>query len=161
MTTGRRVVNDRSLVLLVVGAACVVAAFKLLPWYSTAGGNNVAGTGFTFDDLGGNADALNAAVAGAYFSWLAWTLLIATGVLVVAASVPSPATDALRVLAFVGGLVGLVATYYALLQLFDAEQAAGGSSHSVFSSSSYGLWAALVGFVLLTVAGTWGARRAG
>ena len=48
-----------------VGARLVAVAITLLPWYSTDGGNNVAGTGFTFADLGGNADALNAAVAAA------------------------------------------------------------------------------------------------
>lgn len=96
----------------------------------------------------------------ANFGWLAWTLLIGAAVLAVAANVPNPASEAARVVSFLVALTGLIATYYALAQLFDARQVAAGSAHTVWHNPSLGLWAALTGFGLLTLAGAVGARRA-
>jgi hypothetical protein len=158
-TRPRRAVNDRNLLLVVVGAALVVAAFGGLQWYKADGGNNVAGLGFTADDLKANADSLGAAVAGAYFDWLALTLLVVGGVAALAANVPSPVCDPLRVVAFTVGLLGVIATYYALAQLFNAQQAAGGSAHTVLHNASFGVWAALLGFALITLGGALGPRR--
>lgn len=155
-------VSDGHLLLVVVGVALVATAFKGLLWYSVdqAHGVNVAGTGFTFDDLGGNADTLVAPVASAYFDWLAWTLLIAVAVIALLANIPTPASDALRVASFLIGTTGVVATYYAVAQLFNAQRAAGGSAQSVWHNSSFGFWGALVGFALATVGGVFGPHRA-
>lgn len=162
-TRPRRRVNDRNIVLVVVGAGFVLAALGGLNWYlvqpGTTAGLNVAGTGFTFADLRDNAADLDAAVAHAFFDWLARLLLVLGTVVGIVANVPSPAADGLRVGAFLIGLLGAVATFYAVAQLFDAQRAAGGSSHGVLHNASFGFWACLLGFVLIMVAGAWGPRR--
>jgi hypothetical protein len=158
-TRSRRALNDRNLLLVVVGAALVIAALGGLQWYTTEGGNNVAGLGFTATDLQANADSLGAPVAGAYFDWLGMTLLVVGGVAALAANVPSPVCDPLRVVAFLAGLLGVIATYYALAQLFNAQKVAGGSAHAVLHNASFGVWAALAGFALITVGGALGPRR--
>lgn len=147
---------------MLVGATLLVLALRGLLWYSvdSAKGLNVAGTGFTFADLRGNADNLTAPVTGAYFNWLAWLLLVGVTVVGVAANLPTRAADGLRVAGLLIGLLGLVATYYALAQLFNAQRAAGGSSHSVWHNSSFGVWAAFAGFALATIGAGIGPRRA-
>jgi hypothetical protein len=162
--TGRveREVNPFAVLLLFPGAGLLAAARFGLRWYSVdvpRGGINVAGDSFTFTDLHQNAAALDATVSGWYFTWFGPTLAIAAVVLTAAANRPTRAADPLRVLAFLVAVLGLVATYYALAQLFNTQTAAGGSAHSVWHNSSYGLWAALAGFALLAVAGVIGPHR--
>lgn len=162
MTTATRThrrFNDRNILLALVGAGLVIVALKGLQWYDVEAGNNVAGSGFTFADLRANSDELGAAVARAYFDWLALTLLVLGGVTAIAANVPTRLSDAIRVVAFSFGLLGVTATYYAVAQLFNAQRAAGGSSHSVLHNASFGLWACLAGFAMITVGGALGPRR--
>lgn len=155
-----RRVSDRNLVLVLVGAVLVVASLQGLQWYSIDTGQlNVAGSGFTAADLHANADSLGAAVAAAYFDWLAWTLLVLGGIAAVGATIPSPLTDPLRVAAFGLGLLGALGGFYAVAQLFAAQRAAGGSSHAVFHGASFGLWSCLGGFVLILLGGALGPRR--
>ncbi|SHH01434.1 hypothetical protein SAMN05443575_3091 [Jatrophihabitans endophyticus] len=159
-TGGRPGVSGRNVVLVLLGGALVLAALGGLQWYTADGGGvNSAGTGFTFTDLHANATSLHAAVSGAYFDWLGWTVFVAAGVVALAANVPSPVTDVLRVAAFLLAVLGLVATYYALAQLFDAQRVAGGSTHSVVHNASFGFWAVFAGFALILLGGTLGARR--
>ena len=157
----RRRVDDRNVVLIVLGTVLVVLSLRGLLWYSTDGGNNVAGSGFTFADLRVNAEALGAPVATAYFDWLAWTALVAAAVLALGANLAPRFSDPLRVGAFLTAVVGLVATYYALAQLFSAQRAAGGTSHPVWHNASLGVWAILLGFAMLLVGGVLGGRRTG
>ncbi|MDQ2795994.1 MAG: hypothetical protein M3Y06_02345, partial [Actinomycetota bacterium] len=141
-------VNTANVLLVIIGVIILLASQYGLLWYSvdTTKGFNVAGTGFTFTDLRANTAKLSAPVAGAYFDWLAVTLLVAVGIVGIAANLPTPLSDPLRVLGFLLGSLGVVGTFYALAQLFTAQHAAGGSSHSVWHNSSFGTWAAFAGF---------------
>lgn len=139
--------------VVLVGAALVVAARARLPWYDVEPGRNTAGTVFRFDDLRANADGLDAAVSQAFFGYLAVVLLVVGAVAGVLANVPSPAANVLRLLAFTGGLAGVVATLYAVAQLFDAQRAAGGEAVNFTHNSSFGLWTCVAGFAFITVGG--------
>ncbi|MGI8677307.1 MAG: hypothetical protein ACR2LX_01185 [Jatrophihabitans sp.] len=155
--------NGTSVLVVIAGLVLVLASQYGLLWYSVDSkkGLNVAGTGFTFTDLHTNATRLTAPIAGAYFGWLAVSLLVASGVVGIAANLPTPLSDPLRVAGFLLGMLGVFGTYYALAQLFNEQRVAGGSSHSVWHNSSFGTWAALLGFALTAVgAGLGPGRRA-
>jgi hypothetical protein len=158
-TTRRRVsIRVAGIVLVLVGAALTLAAIGGLTWYAVDDGADSAGAGFTFADLHTNADQLGAPIAAAYFDWLAWVLLIGLVVVGIAANVSSPATNGLRVLGFLLGVIGVGGTYYALAQLFNAQRAAGGSNHSVWPNSTLGVWCALIGYLLAGTGAGLGAR---
>jgi hypothetical protein len=144
-------VDLRGVALLFAGAVLSAASFSVLTWYSASGGPDSAGQGFTFGDLHDNADQLGVPVATAYFDRFAWGLVALVVLVGVASKVRTPATAALRVAGFLAGIAGIVLTYYALAQVFNAERAAGGSKHSVFDSASYGFWAALAGYLVSAV----------
>ncbi|GAB2477437.1 hypothetical protein [Jatrophihabitans fulvus] len=152
-------VRSGNLLLTLLGGLLVLAAQGGLQWYTVEDGVNVADTGFTRTDLHANATSLDAAVAAAYFGWFGWTLLIVSAAAALLANLPTRLSDPLRVLAFLAGALGLVATYYALAQLFNAQEAAGGADHPVWHNASYGAYAAFGGFLLMTLAGTRGPRR--
>jgi hypothetical protein len=158
VTSDGRSIGARGIALLVAGLALVVLSVGALQWYRVQPGVDVAGSGFTFRDLQQNADQLNAPVAAAYFNWLAFALGVAVAVVGVLANVPLPGTGVLRVAGFLLGAAGAVATYYALAQLFYAQHAAGGSSHSVLHNASYGLWCCLAGFVVAAIGAALGPR---
>lgn len=163
---GARVADDQRSVggfgvaLVVAGTALVVLAVASLQWYRVSRGTDVAGSGFTFRDLQQDADELGAPVAAAYFNWLAFALGLAVAVAGILANVPNPLSGLLRVLGFLVGIAGVVGTYYALAQLFDAQHAAGGTAHSVVDNASYGLWSALAGFLLAGIGAALGPRPA-
>jgi hypothetical protein len=134
--------------LVLAGTALVVLALTTLNWYVTESGVDTAGNGFRFDDLHHNVDQLGGVpVARAYFGWLAWTALGAVVAVGLAANVRTRLADGLRVLGFLLGVVGTLATYYAVDQLFHAVSVAGGS-RSVWHNSTFGLWLALGGYLL-------------
>jgi hypothetical protein len=138
-------VRTPGVALVLTGALLALLAFRLLHWYDVPAGHDSAGD-VTFGKLHASSEQLGGAgVASAYFGWLAWVLLIA-GILVgVAANVPSPAADGLRVAGFLVGLLGVGGTYYALAQHFNAT----GSKHLPLHNAGWGVWAALVGFLLI------------
>lgn len=146
--------------LVVVGVVLVILAVASLQWYRVDAGVDVAGSGFTFRDLQQNADQLDAPIAAAYFNWLAFALGLGAAVAGVLANVPSAAANVLRLLGFLIGAAGVVATWYALAQLFSAQHAAGGGGHGVLHNASYGVWCALAGFLLAALGATIGPRPA-
>ena len=159
-----------AILAVLAGGALVLAAFSVLTWYRGGGGADSAGSsGFT--DLRHNVDQLQVPIAAAYFDWLSWALLIGVVVVGAAASLPSPAApssgspvrrvpaaDGLRVLGFRLGLAGAAATFYAMDQLFHAQGEAGGTS-GIWHNSTYGLWAALAGYLIAAVAAARGPPR--
>jgi hypothetical protein len=144
--------------LVVAGVVLVILAVASLQWYRVDPGVDVAGSGFTFRDLQQNADQLHAPVAAAYFSWLAFALGLGALVAGVLANLPTVGTNVLRLVGFLIGVAGVVGTYYALAQLFYAQRAAGGASHSVLENASYGVWCALAGFLLAALGAVLGPR---
>lgn len=137
------------MVLLFAGAALCALSFSTLPWYSVSGVADSAGDGFQFADLHANADQLAAPVAAAFFDRLAWGFVGIVVVLALVARLAGVASSGLRVVAFLVAIAGVVLTYYALAQLFDAQRVAGGSSHSVLHSSTYGLYLAFAGYLVM------------
>ncbi len=140
--------NALGLFLIVLGAALVVLSLRYLDWYAVSDNATDSSGNVTFSSLHTSADQLGGAgVATAYFDWLALTLLVAAIVAGWYANVPSPVADTLRVLGFLLGFVGLCATYYALAQHFNGT----GSKHNVFFHSTWGVWAALVGYAVTAI----------
>jgi hypothetical protein len=145
----------RGVALVLAGAVLVLLSFRFLHWYDVPSGSDSSGD-VTFSKLHASAEQLGGAgVASAYFGWLAWVLLLGVIVLGVAANLPSAAADPLRVAGFLVGLAGAAGTYYAMAQHFDAT----GSRASVFHNSTWGLWAAMLGFLLAAAGAVHGPRR--
>jgi hypothetical protein len=152
----RRSVGLPGIGLVLVGAAVVLLSFRFLDWYDVAGTGADSVGDVTFSTLHSSAEQLGGAgVASAYFSWLAWALLIAMIVLGAAANLPVPGADALRVAGFLVGVLGVAGTYYALAQHSNST---GGSG--VFHNSTWGVWLALLGYLLGAVGATLGPRKA-
>ena len=154
-----RPVRPLGMVLTLAGTALVLASIVGLDWYAVDGGADSAGSGFGYHELFHNVEQLGGLpVARAYFTWLAPVLLMAVTMLGVVANVVSPISDWLRFLGFLAGVAGTAATYYAVDQLFHAQRLAGGSG-SVWHNSTFGLWAALGGFLIAGVGAYAGPRQ--
>ncbi len=159
-TREERTLGLRGIVLVLVGGVLLVVAFRLLDWYTVAQHAADRPGRITFGTLHGNADQLSGAgAANAYFDWLAWVLLIAVVLVGVAANVPTPFTDPCRVAGFLLGVVGAAATYFAIAQLHNAQVAAGAVKHNVFYNSTWGMWAAFIGFVVAAIGAALGPSR--
>ena len=155
-TAGRRI-GVTGVGLVLSGAVLALLSFRLMHWYDVPAGHDSSGD-VTFGKLRASTDQLGgAAVASAYFHWLAWLLLLAGIVLGVAANVPSRIADALRLSGFVIGLLGLGATLYALAQHFQATA----SRYGILHNATWGIWFALAGFALIAAGASLGPRRAG
>ena len=156
----QRVIRPLGVAVVLVGALLTLASFRLFDWYDTAAsGADSAGTA-TFSDLHDNADQLTGAgAATAYFDWLAWVLLIALVFVGVAANMPVPLADILRVAGCVVGVLGIAATYFAIAQLHNAQVSAGGERHTAFYNSTWGLWLAFAGFAAGAFGALLGPRR--
>jgi len=156
-TAAGRTIGVPGVVLVLAGAVLALLSFRFLHWYDVPAGHDSSGD-VTFGKLGDSADQLGGAgVAAAYFGWLAWLLLIAGIVVGVAANLPTPLADPLRVTGFVVGLLGTGGTLYALAQHFHAA----GSTNGIFHNASWGTWSALAGFVLIAAGAALGPRRRG
>jgi hypothetical protein len=159
-TDERRALGVPGVVLVLAGALLTLASFRLLDWYDAPARVDRA-PDITFSELRSSADQLgNASSATAYFDWLAWVALIALIVVGIAANLPLPFADVLRVAGFLLGVVGVAATYFAIAQLHNAQVAAGAEEHSVFYNSTWGLWFALAGFLISAAGAALGPRRA-
>ena len=128
--------------LMVAGAVMVLVSFTAADWYEgTRGADSVGprtfGSLHTLTKYPGTP-----AVPHAYFSWLAWVLLIASIILALGANLPTAYANHLRVLGALVGMVGAGATYVAI------EQPHQGTSGSAFDNASAGIWLALLGFLL-------------
>jgi hypothetical protein len=156
----RRVIGLPGALLVIAGGVLVLIAFGLLTWYATPRSLDAA-PDVTFSELHSSADQLgHAAAATAYFDWLAWVLLIGMVGVGMAANLPLRAADALRVLGFVLGAIGVAATYLAIRQLHNAQVAAGGARHGAFHNATWGVWLTLAGFALGAVGAAFGPRKA-
>jgi len=153
-----RAVSVPGLLLVLIGAVLELVSFRLLDWYS-APTRADSTSEITFSALHDSADQLSGAgAATAYFDWLSWLLLIALVAIGVAANLPIPRADLLRVIAFLLGLVGLAATYFAIAQLHNAQVSAGAENHNLFYNSTWGLWLAFLGFAAGAVGAVIGYR---
>ena len=128
--------------LMVAGAVMVLVSFTSAAWY--AGTRSVDSVGpRTFGSLHTLTQYPGTpAVAHAYFSWLAWVLLILAIVFALGANLPTAHANPLRILGALIGMVGAGATYLAI------EQPHQGTSGSAFDNAAAGIWLALAGFLL-------------
>jgi hypothetical protein len=156
----RRRVRVSGVVLVLAGAVLVLVSFGLLDWYDVPARNTADATGeITFGALhSSSAQVGGTALATAYFGWLAWLLLIGLIIAGVAGNLPFGTIDPFRVAGFLFGTLGATATYFAVAQLHNAQVSAGAEKHSVFYNSTWGLWAALLGFALGALGAVLGAR---
>ncbi|HEX3337195.1 MAG TPA: hypothetical protein VHS54_12105 [Jatrophihabitans sp.] len=155
----RRGLGVVGLVLVLAGAALVLVSFRFLDWYEIRSPSADSVPEITFSRLHRGVDDLGGAVvASAYFAWLAWVLLIGVIAVGCVANAPSPLADAMRVGGFLIGLLAAAATYYALAQYRDAQVNAGATRHGVLFNSTWGLWIAIVGYLLAGVGAAVGPR---
>jgi hypothetical protein len=123
-----------------VGLVLLIIAFTAVPWFT-----NSVGTQSHFGDLHDLVDARSASatgVADAYFSWLGWVLVIATVVIAIVATLPSPASGPLRALGAVLAAAAIALTFFAI-QIFD------GTAYSDYiKHASVGFYLAIGGFLL-------------
>jgi hypothetical protein len=155
----RRGLGLVGLVLVLVGAALVLVSFRFLDWYAVRSTSADSVPEITFSRLHHSVDDLGGAVvASAYFAWLSWVLVIAVIAVGCAANAPSRVSDAMRVGGFLIGLLGAAATYYALAQYRDAQVSAGAARHGVLFNATWGLWIAMVGYLLAGVGAAVGPR---
>jgi hypothetical protein len=163
MTAARqagRVLGVPGALLVIAGGVLLVVAFGLLDWYDAPRTADAAPK-ITFGELHGSADQLGgAAAATAYFDWLAWVLLIALVGIGMGANLPVRPADALRVAGFALGAIGVAATYFAIVQLHNAQVAAGGGHHGAFHNATWGVWLTFTGFTLGALGAALGPRRA-
>src|SRR4051794_40130907 len=125
----KRLIGLPGVVLVIAGGVLVLVAFRFLEWYDPPARADSAPR-ITFGELHSSADQLRGTgTATAYFDWLAWVLIIAMVGIGVAANLPNSATDVLRLVGFVVGIVGVAVTYFAVAQLHNAQVAAGGERH--------------------------------
>lgn len=157
MSAARDEQRPIGVLLVVLGAVLVLAAFRFLDWYDLPSGRADTVPDATFSDLHANVDQLGGAgVAAAYFDWLAWTLLIALVFVGAAAGLPTPVRDPLRVAGFLIGLVGVAATYYALAQHSNATGGQG-----ALHNATWGVWLTLGGFAMGAFGAASGSVRRG
>lgn len=161
MTTEReRVFGTGAALFVLAGGVLALVSFRYLDWYEVPARTADTPGAITFSALHDGANQLSGAgAATTYFGWLAWVLLIAVVLIGVAAAVPSPAVDGLRVAGFLIGLLGVGATYFAIAQYRNAQVAAGATRHGVFHNTSWGVWAAFGGFLLSAVGAVLGPHR--
>lgn len=157
---GGRAVRAVGVILVLAGAVLALTAFRFLDWYDTAASGADTARTSTFSDLQDNADQLSGAgAATAYFDWLAWVLLIALVCAGVAANLPIVPADVLRIVGTVIGVAGMAATYFAVAQLHNAQEAAGGAHHNAFYNSTWGLWLPFIGFAAGGIGALLGPRK--
>jgi hypothetical protein len=156
-TGTQRTVGAPGLFLVVLGGALVFVSIRYLAWYDVPHQAADSSGNITFAALQASSRQLGGAgVALAYFDWAAWALLIAVVAVGALSNAPVRAANGLRVLGFALGFAGALVTFYALLQHFRAT----GSPHFVLYNSSWGVWAALGGFLLAGVGAALGPQAA-
>jgi hypothetical protein len=154
--------------VMVVGAVLLLLSFTTLDWYQApkSQGDSVSKIGFA--ELHHNLDSFPAGgrpgPSEAYFSWLAWVLLIAVIIVAFAANLPTKASDGLRMFGFFLGLLGVAFTYYTLSRYAQAAHDLFGTSSGALTHADIGIWAALGGYLLAGIGaafGPLGARNRG
>lgn len=157
--------------LVLVGAALVLAAFTVLPWFRGDSGFFAgAQTHSTFADVrqllqslertaqkNGLSGHLSFGASLTYFTWLGWTLLLsAAATAAVAVSRWGRWHWSLRWLAAVVAGTGLAFTFQAIdLFAFEGsklpDKATAPSYGSFLTHTSLGMWSAAAGFLLLLI----------
>ncbi len=135
-----------------IGFILLIISLTAVTWYKITGSSS----GFSFSDVGNTLDASPSAsgLASAYFSWLAWTLVIVGLVVAIGANLPSPASGPLRAL---GAVVAAAAIAFSFL----AIRLTNGAAYSdAISHANVGFYLAVGGFLLMGIGALIGPKRA-
>jgi hypothetical protein len=138
------------IILAVIGIAAILVSFLTLKWTKGSGPN--AKFSDLHDLFSGPTQGLNG-LSDAYFSWLAWVLLIAVGLVALAANLPTPVSPALRGAGILLGLGGAVVTLFAI-KLTSAISLSYAIKHG-----GVGYWVAIGGFVVAGIGAVIGPQR--
>jgi hypothetical protein len=142
--------------LAAAGAVLVMISLLGLPWFS-GGSNGDLTTGdirVVLDNYGQAANGFSVA----YFSWLAWVLLIVSAGCAVAAALP------IRGVSLAFRIAGPIVAGFALLLSFSAIEltsslySTSGTYSGYFDQLTVGFWTAVVGFALVGAGGIVGPR---
>ncbi len=136
-----------------LGTVLLLISFIGLPWLSVGDGLSTGDIRSRLDDLGIAASDLSVA----YFSWLAWVLLLLSAGSAIAAGLPLPGLS----LAF--RIAGPIVAGFAALFTFGAIQltdAAYSSTQDTYvAHAAAGFWLAVAGFALIGAGAIVGPRR--
>ena len=143
-----------------LGVGLLALSFSVLDWYDTAASTLVSGSYADLRDV-----ALLAQASGqhlpwilrSYFSGLALGAFLALVGLVACTLAPGRYGAAARLGASVAGAGGIVASLWAVQDLSD--RVTGRSGITVLTDAQWGIWACLLGFLALGLAGAIGLRR--
>jgi hypothetical protein len=135
-----------------VGAVTVIVAFSALDWFTknsiTRGSN--AHTHFSdIHQLLNVADTIAAGTAKVYFAWLGWALLVVVAAFALLANLPSPLTNAFRIVGAIAAAAAIAVTF-AAIKLVDTSASAADYS-DFLKHASIGFYAAVAGFLLIGV----------
>lgn len=148
------------IVLMAVGVVLLWLSFTTLDWYPRPKVADAVQK-IDFVALHHNLDTFPApGPTKAYFTWLAWVLLIVLILVAFAANVPTKASDGLRLTGFFLGLVGAAFTYYALSRYAQAQHDLHGSNGDALDHAQIGIWFAFGGYLLAGAGAAIGPRRA-
>lgn len=136
------------IIIAVIGIAAVVVAFVALKWIEGGAKFSDLHDLFSHPSPGGNG------LSDAYFSWLAWALLVAVGLVALAANLPTPVSPALRVLGLVLGIGAAVVTLFAIKITSD-----GPGLGEYLKHADPGFWVAMAGFVVAGIGAVIGPQR--
>lgn len=125
-----------------VGAVLLVISFTALEWFAKFTGSGSFGD--VHDQLDANPGQASG-LASAYFSWLAWTLAVASVIVAILANLPSPASGPLRALGAVLASAAIAVSFFAL------RLANGGAYGDYIKQARIGFYFAVVGFLLVGI----------
>jgi len=131
-----------------VGLLVVLGGQTVMNWYDPLASSNGDGK-FSAVRTAATASPNLSSVAVAFFSWLAWTLAV-----VALAGCAAAIVTRLRVFGYLTAVVGLAGAVLAYIAHTDVVNLGGGIDHSL------GMYADIIGFVILAGAGVTGGPRA-
>jgi hypothetical protein len=138
-------------VIAAVGAVLVVLSFTVLDWLTRG---SEPDSHFRTIRRVLSRDAVPAAgPAKLYFSWLGWALLVAVVVFALLANLPSPLTNAFRVIGALGAAAAIAVTFVAI-------KLADGPAYSEYlKHARIGFYVAVGGFLLVGIGALVGPAR--
>jgi hypothetical protein len=143
-----------------IGAAALIVSFTAVNWFSFPGTNGDSHFGDVHTVLNAaDSSGLAAEPANAYFSWLAWVLLIVAVLVALLAVTPAIGT-AFRVIGPIVALGAIVLTFLAVKLFSGSNSDTGFNGYGDYlKHTSIGFYLALAGFLLAGIGAVVGPRN--